>query len=97
MFDDASQVELFSEDEFFDVGECPPDNKDVLNGENLVKDSTNGKRGRNIVIENNVESTEYGYSFLLLKENNRDLPFEVQQIITSNLKLLSLTEAGLPS
>lgn len=96
-FGDASQAKLFSEDEFFDVRECPPDNKDVLNAENLVKDSTNGKRGRNNLIDNNVESTEYGDSFLLLEENNRDLPFELQQIITSDLNLLTLTEAGLPS
>ncbi|KAJ4728471.1 G1/S-specific cyclin-E protein [Melia azedarach] len=90
LFTDASKAKLLSEDLFFDVSECPKDTNDL---ENLGK---KGKREEH----NDIEPREYyiySDAFLLLKFNDMDLPFKLQQIITCDLKLLTLLEAGLPS
>ncbi|KAG4191298.1 hypothetical protein ERO13_A07G082500v2 [Gossypium hirsutum] len=47
--------------------------------------------------ENAVEATEYRDVLLLFRFDDRDLPFKLQQIITPDLRLLRLLEAGLPS
>ncbi|XP_021274853.1 uncharacterized protein LOC110409729 [Herrania umbratica] len=47
--------------------------------------------------ENAVEATEYRDVLILFRFDDRDLPFKLQQIITPNLRLLRLLEAGLPS
>ncbi|XWS30990.1 hypothetical protein CRYUN_Cryun23aG0039100 [Craigia yunnanensis] len=44
-----------------------------------------------------VEATEYRDVLILFRFNDRDLPFKLQQIITPDLRLLCLLEAGLPS
>ncbi|XP_071717487.1 uncharacterized protein [Rutidosis leptorrhynchoides] len=43
------------------------------------------------------EVTEYKDALLLFRFNDHDLPFELQHIIMSDLRLLTLLEAGLPS
>lgn len=43
------------------------------------------------------EATEYRDVLLLFRFNDRDVPFELQDIIMSDLRLLTLLEAGLPS
>ncbi|KAI3716179.1 hypothetical protein L6452_23333 [Arctium lappa] len=43
------------------------------------------------------EATQYKDVLLLFRFNDRDLPFELQKIIMSDLRLLTLLEAGLPS
>ncbi|XP_024980141.1 uncharacterized protein LOC112517061 isoform X2 [Cynara cardunculus var. scolymus] len=43
------------------------------------------------------EATQYRDVLLLFRFNDRDLPFELQKIIMSDLRLLTLLEAGLPS
>ncbi|XVF21031.1 hypothetical protein REPUB_Repub12eG0055600 [Reevesia pubescens] len=47
--------------------------------------------------ENAVEATEYRDVLILFRFHDRDLPFKLQQIITPDLRLLRLLEAGLPS
>ncbi|MBA0847766.1 hypothetical protein Goshw_022925, partial [Gossypium schwendimanii] len=47
--------------------------------------------------ENAVEATLYRDVLLLFRFDDRDLPFKLQQIITPDLRLLRLLEAGLPS
>lgn len=47
--------------------------------------------------EEDLEATQYRDVLLLFRFNDRDLPFELKEIITSNLRLLTLLEAGLPS
>ncbi|XVF31803.1 hypothetical protein REPUB_Repub17cG0024400 [Reevesia pubescens] len=47
--------------------------------------------------ENAVKATEYRDVLMLFRFDDRDLPFKLQQIITPDLRLLRLLEAGLPS
>ncbi|GKD90969.1 hypothetical protein Tco_1366476, partial [Tanacetum coccineum] len=44
-----------------------------------------------------TEVTQYTDVLLLFRFNDRDLPFELQKIVMSDLRLLTLLEAGLPS
>ncbi|KAM0955837.1 hypothetical protein ACFX15_023536 [Malus domestica] len=44
-----------------------------------------------------VESTQYRDVLILFRFNHRDLPFKLREIIMSDLRLLTLLEAGLPS
>ncbi|XP_071727104.1 uncharacterized protein [Rutidosis leptorrhynchoides] len=44
-----------------------------------------------------TEPTQYRDVLLLFRFNDRDLPFELQKIIMSDLRLLTLLEAGLPT
>ncbi|XVE72742.1 hypothetical protein DITRI_Ditri11bG0063100 [Diplodiscus trichospermus] len=87
LFDDTSQAELFSEDVFFDVGQCFLDTDDKITMNQEVE-LIHGMRD---------QLTEYQHTFLLFTFNDRNLPSKLRQIITSDLKLLALLEAGLPS
>ncbi|XP_038901388.1 uncharacterized protein LOC120088275 [Benincasa hispida] len=44
-----------------------------------------------------VEATQYKDVLILFRFNDRDLPFKLKQVIMSDLRLLTLLEAGLPS
>ncbi|GMI66256.1 hypothetical protein like AT2G32970 [Hibiscus trionum] len=44
-----------------------------------------------------LEATEYRDVLILFRFDDRDLPFKLKQIITPDLRLLRLLEAGLPS
>lgn len=44
-----------------------------------------------------VEATQYKDVLILFRFNDRDLPFKLRQVIMSDLRLLTLLEAGLPS
>ncbi|KAB1202599.1 hypothetical protein CJ030_MR8G006106 [Morella rubra] len=44
-----------------------------------------------------IEATQYRDVLILVRFNDRDLPFKLRQIIMSDLRLLTLLEAGLPS
>ncbi|CAA2980608.1 uncharacterized protein LOC111375774 [Olea europaea subsp. europaea] len=44
-----------------------------------------------------VEATQYRDVLILLRFNDRDLPFKLKEIIVSDLRLLTLLESGLPS
>lgn len=47
--------------------------------------------------EDAIEPTQYKDILILFRFNDHDLPFELRDIITSDLRLLTLLEAGLPS
>lgn len=47
--------------------------------------------------EDAVEDTHYKDVLILFRFNDRDLPFELRQIIMSDVRLLTLLESGLPS
>ncbi|KAL6990555.1 hypothetical protein U1Q18_040956 [Sarracenia purpurea var. burkii] len=47
--------------------------------------------------EDAVEATQYKDVLILFRFNDRDLPFELREIIMSDLRLLTLLESGLPS
>lgn len=47
--------------------------------------------------EDAVEPTDYKNMLILFRFNDRDLPFELKDIIISDLRLLTLLEYGLPS
>ncbi|PSS14357.1 Envelope glycoprotein like [Actinidia chinensis var. chinensis] len=47
--------------------------------------------------EDAVEATQYKDVLILFRFNDRDLPFELKDIIMSDLRLLTLLESGLPS
>ncbi|KAK7289590.1 hypothetical protein RIF29_03338 [Crotalaria pallida] len=44
-----------------------------------------------------VETTQYSDVLLLFRFNDHDLPFKLREVIISDLRLLTLLEAGLPS
>ncbi|KAK9924475.1 hypothetical protein M0R45_032841 [Rubus argutus] len=47
--------------------------------------------------EDAVEATQYRDVLILFRFNDHDLPFKLREIIMSDLRLLTLLEAGLPS
>ncbi|CAI9754856.1 unnamed protein product [Fraxinus pennsylvanica] len=47
--------------------------------------------------EDKVEATQYRDVLILLRFNDRNLPFKLKEIIVSDLRLLTLLESGLPS
>ncbi|KAL1812928.1 hypothetical protein ACET3Z_022993 [Daucus carota] len=47
--------------------------------------------------EEDLKDTQYKDVLLLFRFNDRDLPFKLRDIITSDLRLLTLLECGLPS
>lgn len=47
--------------------------------------------------ENTIEATHHRDVLILFRFNDPDLPFKLRQIIMSDLRLLTLLEAGLPS
>lgn len=47
--------------------------------------------------EDTVEASHYKDVLILFRFNDRDLPFELRDIIMSDLRLLTLLESGLPS
>ncbi|KAK7860585.1 hypothetical protein CFP56_036802 [Quercus suber] len=58
------------------------------------------QRGNDDSLENfedALAATEYRDVLILSRFNDRDLPFKLRQIIMSDLRLLTLLEAGLPS
>ncbi|KAL5794787.1 hypothetical protein ACOSP7_003381 [Xanthoceras sorbifolium] len=93
---DESQAELYLEDIYFDVRECPIDTNGKLNMDHQLRESICRKE-QYIEKDSDIKPMEYSDTFLLFRFNDRDLPFKLRQIITSDLKLLTLLEAGLPS
>ncbi|KAL7600016.1 hypothetical protein Lser_V15G24956 [Lactuca serriola] len=65
--------------------------KQQLNSMNVETDSQSDS------CEEVDEATEYMDALLIFRFNDHDLPFELQDIIMPDLRLLTLLEAGLPS
>lgn len=100
LLNEASQAEFFCEDVFFDVRDLPFDTNDIAymdhKGEEPVVILGDQEPNR-VKVDNDIESMGYKDTLLLFRFNNRDLPFKLRQIITSDMKLLTLLESGLPS
>ncbi|KAE9594060.1 hypothetical protein Lalb_Chr18g0049761 [Lupinus albus] len=60
-------------------------------------DSWNCSQSSSGVSDNTVETTQYSDVLLLFRFNDHDLPFKLREVIVSDLRLLTLLEAGLPS
>ncbi|XP_057429508.1 uncharacterized protein LOC130722704 [Lotus japonicus] len=59
--------------------------------------SLNYSQSSSYVSDDTVEPTQYSDVLLLFRFNDHDLPFKLREIIVSDLRLLTLLEAGLPS
>ncbi|PON60822.1 G1/S-specific cyclin-E protein [Trema orientale] len=95
---DALQAdEPFPEDEFFDVSESLSDE----NNQHLEEPDPSRNTEQNMEADRDTKCDTrpmlYTDILLLCRFNNEDLPFKLKQIITSDLKLLTLVESGLPS
>ncbi|KAG9458978.1 hypothetical protein H6P81_003486 [Aristolochia fimbriata] len=83
-----------SEDTFFDVAE------DISKVDNHLNDGELQQQEKvsvHPVEESCVSSTQYKDTLLLFRFSNGHLPFKLKKIITSDTRLLTLLESGLPS
>lgn len=62
-----------------------------------MDNSLNYSQSSSYVSDDTVEPTQYSDVLLLFRFNDHDLPFKLREIIVSDLRLLTLLEAGLPS
>lgn len=62
-----------------------------------VDDSSDNSESCSSDYKDVVEPTHYRDVLIVFRFNDRDLPFKLRQIIMSDLRLLTLLEAGLPS
>lgn len=97
LLNEASQAEFFCEDVFFDVRDPPFDADDMARVDHQVEEPMHGNGKPNEESDFDIESVGYKDALLLFRFNNKDLPFRLRQIITSDLKLLTLLESGLPT
>lgn len=88
--DTSQDDELVSEDEFFDANETSFDENDAINTDHQLEE-------KNVEADNQIGPMGYVDIFLLCRSNDKDLPFELKQIITRDPKLLTLHESSLPS
>ncbi|KAM7275886.1 hypothetical protein ACFE04_017752 [Oxalis oulophora] len=72
---------------------------DIYSEETLseIEDILDGSDCSTSDCESSVDPTEYQDVLILMRFNDRDLPFKLRHIIMSDLRLLTLLEAGLPS
>ncbi|KAF5787300.1 hypothetical protein HanXRQr2_Chr10g0451201 [Helianthus annuus] len=91
-----SMLGLRSEgDVFHDAPDCNDSNdKDEDDDDDVIDGQTEILHDQMSTID---EAIQYRDVLLLFRFNDHDLPFELQEIITSDLRLLTLLEAGLPS
>nr|XP_025644964.1 uncharacterized protein LOC112740497 [Arachis hypogaea] len=59
--------------------------------------SVNFSRSSSFDAVETIETTQYSDVLLLFRFNDHDLPFKLREVIISDLRLLTLLEAGLPS
>lgn len=62
-----------------------------------IDGSLNYSRSSSCVSDDTVETTQYSDVLLSVRFNDHDLPFKLREVIISDLRLLTLLEAGLPS
>ncbi|XP_060970935.1 uncharacterized protein LOC115712938 isoform X1 [Cannabis sativa] len=100
----ASQAdEVFSEDIFFDASDSALDENDTMDmdQQQLQEPKPSGNTEQNGEVDcysnSGREPMVYEDILLLCRFKNKDLPFKLKQVITSDLKLLTLLESGLPT
>ncbi|XP_061363933.1 uncharacterized protein LOC133307438 [Gastrolobium bilobum] len=62
-----------------------------------IDNSLHYSQSSNCTSDDTVETTQYSDVLLLFRFNDHDLPFKLREVIVSDLRLLTLLEAGLPS
>ncbi|KAK2388524.1 hypothetical protein P8452_26491 [Trifolium repens] len=62
-----------------------------------IDNSLNCSRRSSSASDDSVETTQYSDALLSFRFNDHDLPFKFRDVIVSDLRLLTLLEAGLPS
>ncbi|XP_043705616.1 uncharacterized protein LOC122655491 [Telopea speciosissima] len=98
LFNSTCPFEVLSEDLFFDVEEdnfSEAGSSDSSEDKGCLNDGFNKDTG--MKVEFDIASTIYYDNLLLLRFSNKDIPFKLRQIITSDLRLLTLLESGLPA
>ncbi|XP_024030714.1 uncharacterized protein LOC21388316 [Morus notabilis] len=81
----------------------PPKRRKVINSlcrrveEDMCCEETTNSDAYPSNCENAVEATQYRDVLILFRFNDHDLPFTLRKTIMSDLRLLTLLEAGLPS
>ncbi|KAL9239124.1 hypothetical protein vseg_013474 [Gypsophila vaccaria] len=96
VFDAKKQNMSLSNDDFFDIKECIHHDNDIL-CKNLHPEDNNEHTIPKQQQHTDIESVRYEDMLLKFYFDNRDLPFTFKEIITSDLRLLTLLETGLPS
>ncbi|KAK9726558.1 hypothetical protein RND81_05G223100 [Saponaria officinalis] len=96
LIDDKKQTKASPRDKFFDVKECIHPGSDTY-CKNLHVENQNEPGIPKHQQDADIESMQYKDTLLKFYFNNRDLPFTFKDIITSDLRLLTLLETGLPS
>ncbi|KAL9228325.1 hypothetical protein vseg_003918 [Gypsophila vaccaria] len=94
--DDKKQTKALPHDKFFDVKESVHPDSDP-NCKNLHPESQTEHSTPKHQQDTDIECMQYKDTLLKFYFNNRDLPFTFKDIITSDLRLLTLLESGLPS
>lgn len=85
-----------SSDDFFDVRECTHHVNDP-SCEHQLPEKQNEEKTPRRKQDTDIESVQYKDTLLKFYFDDRDLPFTFKRIITSDPKLLTLLESGLPS
>ncbi|XP_050206353.1 uncharacterized protein LOC126655973 [Mercurialis annua] len=62
-----------------------------------IEDSLDNRENYTNDFESTVEAKQYRDVLILVRFNDHDLPFKLRDVIMSDLRLLTLLEAGLPS
>lgn len=96
-FEDTSPVKCVPEEIFFDAGECSFDVQDNNTMDIKEEEVVNGKKEQNTEDDYNIASFGFKDTLLLFWFDDRDLPIRLRQVITSNSRLLTLLESGLPT
>ncbi|KMT05644.1 hypothetical protein BVRB_7g167800 isoform B [Beta vulgaris subsp. vulgaris] len=93
---DGKHTKRLSSDDFFDVRECIHHASDDC-CERLLREKQTEQKTPRRQQDTDIDSLHYEDTLLKFYFDDRDLPFTFKRIITSDLKLLTLLESGLPS
>ncbi|XP_074282873.1 uncharacterized protein LOC141607416 isoform X2 [Silene latifolia] len=96
VIDDRKQTNVMPRDNYFDLKECIHPGNDTY-CKNLHLEDQNEHSVPKQHHDTDIESMQYKHTLLKFYYDNRDLPFTFKGIITSDLRLLTLLETGLPS
>lgn len=95
-----SPTEVHSDDEFLDVQESFSETDgegEILHQKSYGFDSISVMNGRNPEEESDIAPSQYSDTLILFRFSDCILPMKLKQVIMSDLRLLTLLEAGLPS
>ncbi|KAK6940519.1 hypothetical protein RJ641_030050, partial [Dillenia turbinata] len=94
---DSREALVLSDDVFFDVRKCTGDSNHATCVDDLLGEEVDEAKESYMENDDDIEFMQYEDKLLQFQFTDRNLPFILKDIITSNLKLLTLLESGLPS